>query len=79
MLTIASRKYGVAQLPAYIASLIENPAASRLDLHFVVDAHSYQLLMPCQDKLRKFFRRLSIRKLQDYDNTGKTKWQRMAL
>lgn len=68
ILTFSSRKRGLLQLPGYFGSLINNTAASRLDIYFVADDVAYYLLHDCVPSLQRVFHNMTLRSLHEFDN-----------
>ena len=63
LLTFASRKRGIMQLPGYFGSLMNNTASSRLDVHFITDNEGYSLIHDCLPALRSRLFNVTLKNL----------------
>lgn len=63
ILTFASRKRGVMQLPGYFGSLLNNTSSKRFNIYFNTDNEGYSLLNDCLPALRSRFYNVTIKNL----------------
>jgi len=65
ILTFASRKRGVMQLPGYFGSLLNNTAAKRLDIHLYTDDIVQDMIKDCLPSLRQSFSNITVKNVKE--------------